>query len=228
MAGLLIFAAPRISRDGFTAVLRAARSPALPESDAMYTAAADRGADPAVLLAFFHHESQYGTHPNAITVTAGKNAGALRAGPRAFQIKNGFAWYRRWADGAADWADLLLRYAADGVTSVEQTAPIYAPAWDHNSPPAYIAAVKADVARWQLQYPPAPPDIWETWGSVYALPEAERSFGIPQAWLAEHQAGRMLGAATTPEMHGEGCAARAFLFGCIIWHADGNRIEVRR
>lgn len=157
MTELHILASPRISRAGFCAVLNAARSPARDEAAAMYDACVVRRADSCVLLAFFRHESQFGTDPNAVTITAGKNAGALRAGPRAYQIRRGFAWYRTWTAGVEDWADLMVRYAARGVVTVEQTAPIYAPASDNNSPPAYIAAVRADVARWRARYPVEPP-----------------------------------------------------------------------
>jgi N-acetyl-anhydromuramyl-L-alanine amidase AmpD len=70
----------------------------------------------------------------------------------------------------------------------------------------------------------AAPDPWEAWGTAHPLPVAQRSYGIPRAWLAAGD----LGAATTPELAADGYAARVFARGVIVWYRDGNRVETRR
>lgn len=146
---LTLAAPPRITLATFARVLADLRSPAAVEAPACYAAGVARGIDPSVLLALFRHESQCGTDPNAVTITAGRNWGALRSGGRAYKVASGFAWYHTWADGADACAALLARYVARGLTTVEAAIPVYAPAKDRNTPAAYIAAVRADVARWQ-------------------------------------------------------------------------------
>ncbi len=147
-AELPLSSPPRISAATFARVLADAGSPAASEAAACYRAAVAHGIDPAVLLAVFRHESQHGTDPRAVTIRAGKNWGALRSGGWAYKVANGFAWYRTWADGADACAALLARYVGRGLTTVEAAIPVYAPSSDHNTPAAYIAAVRADVARW--------------------------------------------------------------------------------
>lgn len=149
MAALTLLNPPRISLPAFARVLADAGSPARPEAAACYASGLRYGIDPAILLAIFRHESQFATDPNAVTIRAGRNWGALRRGGRAYQIANGFAWYRTWADGADACAALLARYHARGIATIEAAIPIYAPSSDGNKPAAYIAAIRADIGRWQ-------------------------------------------------------------------------------
>ncbi len=76
--------------------LRAARKgydvpPAASDAAALYRIPLDRSLDPAVALAFFAHESTYGTAGVAVH---SRNWGNLRRGPRALYVANGFAYYR--------------------------------------------------------------------------------------------------------------------------------------
>lgn len=147
---LTFLSSPRVSLGTFARVLDDAGSPAAPEAGAIYAMLIARGLDPAVALAFFQHESQYGTDPNAVTLRAGRNWGALRRGRRAYKVANSFAWYATWLDGIMDWCDLIRgRYIGRGLDTVERAIPVYAPAKDRNKPAAYIAAVRALVSRWQ-------------------------------------------------------------------------------
>lgn len=145
-AGLTFLHTPRISRERFRAVL--AHSPALPEADACYDICVSTGLDPAVALAFFRHESSYGTQGRAI---ATRNWGNIRRSQgRAKAVVNGFAMYASWADSLADWCELIkARYVGHGLTTVEAAIPVYAPSSDGNAPARYIAAVRAAVAAWE-------------------------------------------------------------------------------
>lgn len=148
MADLTFRSPPRIPLATFARVLDAAHSPATPEASACYTAVTAYGLDPAIALAFFRHESSYGT---AGIARQTKNWGNLRKG-QGHQAHNlsGWAWYRCWADSVADWAALITGYYIPrGLTTVEKALPVYAPSSDHNNPHAYADAVCASVASWQ-------------------------------------------------------------------------------
>lgn len=149
---LAFLAPPRVSRAGFCAILSAAASPAAGEGGACYDAFLSYGLDPAIALAFFRHESTYGT---AGVARRTRNWGNLRKGQgHEAHTLAGWAWYRRWVDGARDWAALIARaYVPRGWDTVEAAIPHYAPASDNNAPARYIAAVRADVARWAARSP---------------------------------------------------------------------------
>jgi hypothetical protein len=105
-------------------------------------------------------------------------------------------------------------------TTVARAIPVYAPSSDDNVPAAYIDAVLAAVATWH-----AAADPWPGWGAAYPLPEAERGFAIPAAWLAD---GGRLGAAVSDEIPVLIGAARLFAGGAIIWRREGNTTKVYR
>lgn len=213
-----IISSPRISPDQFARVLIDAGSPAAPEAAACYQRIVARGADPAIALAMFRHESAYGKQGAARRT---KNWGNLRKSlGHARAVTGGWAWYNTWADGAEDWALLMASYAARGLTTLSQVIPIYAPSSDGNHPAAYIAAVLADVANWQAQADP-----WQAWGTAYPLPVEQRGFAIPAAWLAD---GGMLGPACSDEIAVPVGAARLFERGAIVWHRDRDEAEVYR
>jgi hypothetical protein len=211
-------------------VLRDARSPAA--ADACYQAIIDHGIDPAVGLAFFRHESSFGTAGVAARTKGWGNIvvaalACVGAASRRTGQDGRFAAYATWADGAHDWAAYMrCRYLERGMATVESIIPIYAPSSDGNKPSAYIAAVRADVARWVAQGdPPAPPDPWAAWGLAYPLPETQREYGIPSAWLAD---GGRLGAALSDEIPTPWGAARIFEDGAIVWDKTTKRTRIYR
>ena len=148
---LTLLSAPRISIHQFTRVLDKYHSPALSEADALYATCLAHKFDPAVALAFFVHESSAGTQGKArITL----NWGNIRIGQgRQLRNANGWAWYRTWNDGLADWCQLLNRLyiVRWSLSTVAQMIPRYAPRSDGNAPTAYIKTVLALVASWQAQ-----------------------------------------------------------------------------
>ncbi len=149
MSGLTFIAPPRIAADAFARVLATGASPAAPDAAALYAICAGHGLDPAVALAFFAHESRYGTRGVA---ARSRNWGNLRRGRRAYAVADGFAYYRAWPDSLRDWCDLIIaRYVAQGLATVELALPVYAPSSDGNAPARYVAIVRALVASWSAE-----------------------------------------------------------------------------
>ena len=155
---LTLLSAPRISVHQFTRVLDKYHSPALIEADALYATCLNYKLDPAVALAFFAHESTCGTVGKAVET---RNWGNIRVGQgRQQKNANGWAWYRAWNDGLADWCQLISRLyiVRWSLTTVGQLVPRYAPRSDGNAPTAYIKTVLAFVAAWQAQDVDLPTD----------------------------------------------------------------------
>lgn len=158
VSDLTFVAAPRISAAQFRRVLARAASPAAALADALYAIPVAAGLDPAVALAFFGHESRYGTAGICRDYDT-KNWGNVRSlcDPRrgvGISTRGGyFAKYPTWEAGLADWCDRITRrYIAErGLDTVAKALPIYAPSSDHNRPEEYTAAVVRDVAQWQQE-----------------------------------------------------------------------------
>lgn len=155
-AGTPVVAPPRISLKRWTEELAAAMSPVAAQAAELYGIPLEYGLDPAVALAFFHHESQYGTDGLCAKLDL-KNWGSVRT-PYNKDLKvtivetelGGFVCYTTWAEGLRDWCERLInRYIHDrGLTTVQTIIPTYAPRSDGNDERAYIAAVEKDLARW--------------------------------------------------------------------------------
>lgn len=150
MNDLTVQAAPRISAAQFARVLDRAKSPAAADAQALYRIPLGRGLDPAVALAFFGHESTYGTAGVAVR---SRNWGNVRRGPRALYVAGGFAYYRNWQDSLADWSDLIAdTYIVRlRLTTVSAILARYAPSDDGNAPARYAKIVNALIAQWQAQ-----------------------------------------------------------------------------
>ena len=147
----LIFAPHSISAETFRRVLRAARSPAFVETDALLAALDAWGADRGIALAFFAKESSYGQRGVAVRT---RNWGNLRRGKRMVaQTPHPFAVYARWADGLNDWCELLKEHYCKrrGLCRLRQILPRYAPPSDGNNPERYADFVVALVRRWQRE-----------------------------------------------------------------------------
>lgn len=223
-ASPVIAAPPRITDDLFCDTLRRAASPAADAGPTLYATCVARGVDPAVALAFFCHESTYGTR-GAARLT--RNWGNLRRGPRAYQVapvagsSGAFAWYHSWVDGLADFCDLLRgpRYEGAGLATVAQVVPVYAPSTDGNAPARYVSAVEALVAGWSKA------DPWASWGQAHPLPPEQRGYAVPRAWQAAQPP---LGPATSPEWGDGRQAVRFFEHGAVVWLGGDETRIVRR
>jgi hypothetical protein len=144
------------------AVLAAAHSPAAGTGKAFVRFGQYYNLDPVYALAFFKHESWFGTHPKWVGWMSDgrstKNIGNIRyfAAPdpeRQPQYSgfNGFRAYRSWEDGIEDWFKLLAfdsHYA--GLHTVEAVLPIYAPT-SENDTALYIKDVTQFVDAWRAQ-----------------------------------------------------------------------------
>ncbi len=138
---------PSISAEFINQVLDKYHSPAAGKGQALYDDGVKYGIDPVFALAFFMHESRFGTMGVA-TVT--RSLGNIRATP-GYARYQGYRRYRTWEDGFQDWYRLIAKqYVAQwALSTVDQIVPVYAPGSDNNDVEAYIAAVKQAVDMWR-------------------------------------------------------------------------------
>ncbi len=138
---------PSISAEFINRVLAWYDSPVAGKGQVLYDDGVKYGIDPVYALAFFMHESRFGT-TGVATVT--HSLGNIRATTGYAQYE-GYRMYRTWEEGFADWFKLIARlYVAQwGLSTVDQIVPVYAPGSDNNDVAAYIAAVKQAVNTWR-------------------------------------------------------------------------------
>jgi hypothetical protein len=146
--------APRISQMTFTGVLVRYKSPCAPIAAECYAIICEHGLDPAVALAFFGHESVFGTRGIAPST---RNWGNVRTPMRPERVvgthPRNFAIFRTWQDGLRDWCERInIRYIdGRGLDTVEKAIPVYAPASDGNNVTRYIEHVNQLVAAWMAE-----------------------------------------------------------------------------
>jgi hypothetical protein len=149
---------PTITAAFINKVLTAYHSPAAGKGQVLYDLGVKYGIDPAFALAFFMHESSFGTQGEARTTLA---LGNLRCIPNRPCVntegtpcqtgQSCYAQFYSWEDGFQAWYQLIRNlYIADwGRTTVDQIIPKYAPAADNNDETAYINALKQAVSDWR-------------------------------------------------------------------------------
>lgn len=158
-----IMGAPSLSAAFIDSVLAEAHSPASGAGQALYALSVQYGINDAYALAFFHHESSYGTTGEArVTMSLG-NERCIADRPCIDRGRGGYALMNSWADGFQHWYSLLLygyvqgdinRYigrSACPCSTVEQIIPVYAPSSDNNNVQAYIAAIERDIVTWRAR-----------------------------------------------------------------------------
>lgn len=141
---------PNISPSVFRQVLVEQGSPAASDADELYQICVNRYIDPAVALAFYAHESTYGTDGVAVQTI---NWGNLRPGGRGglgralTTLSTDFGIFRRygsWAASLRDWADLWnLSIYKD--KSLRDQIALYAPSTDGNAPDSYYRHIVTAV-----------------------------------------------------------------------------------
>ena len=138
---------PTISADFINRVLDHYHSPAAGKGQALYNDGVQYNIDPVYALAFFMHESSFGT-TGVATVT--HSLGNIRSS-EGYQDYDGYREYRTWEEGFEDWYRLIAnQYVKQwGLTTVDQIIPVYAPSSDNNDVAAYIQAVKNAVDTWR-------------------------------------------------------------------------------
>ena len=137
---------PSLSAAFVDKVLAAANSRAAGTGQALYDLSKKYGIDDAYALAFFQHESTFGTGGVA---RATLSLGNIRCSD-GYQCIEGYRAYSSWIAGYEDWYRLIrtLYISQWHLSTVEQIVPKYAPS-SENDVAGYIAAVLKDVSTWR-------------------------------------------------------------------------------
>ncbi len=140
---------PSLSVAFMNQVLAYYHSPAAGLGQYLYDDGVKYGLDPAYALAFFMHESSFGTTGIAQTTLSLSNMRCVPAYP-CLNENGGFAQFSSWQQGFEAWFKLIrnLYVAQMGRVTVDQIIPIYAPSSDHNDVAEYIASLKLELDTW--------------------------------------------------------------------------------
>lgn len=138
---------PTITASFINHVLTAHQSPASGKGQALYDSGVRYGIDPAFALAFFQHESSFGTRGEA---TKSLSLGNIRCIPN-YRCEDNFAQFDSWEAGFDAWYQLIRNLYVDqwGLTTVDVIIPRYAPAADNNDETRYVNAVCSSVIKWR-------------------------------------------------------------------------------
>jgi Mannosyl-glycoprotein endo-beta-N-acetylglucosaminidase len=140
---------PTITAAFIDQVLTYYHSPAAGKGQALYDLGQKYGIDPAFALAFFMHESTFGT-AGVATVTL--SLGNMRCVPNiaCYNYNGGYAQFNSWEQGFEAWYKLIrnLYVARWGLVTIDQIIPVYAPSSDHNDEAGYIRALKHTIDTW--------------------------------------------------------------------------------
>lgn len=150
--GLAFRSPPRISQQQFQAVLTQHTSPCAAIAGECYAIVQASAVDPAVALAFFGHESVFGTRGIAVETRNWGNVRTAVDPSRTVGIHPHFYFviFRTWQDSLIDWCERInVRYIEQRkLDTVEKAVPVYAPSLDGNIPQRYIDHVLRLVDRW--------------------------------------------------------------------------------
>jgi hypothetical protein len=141
---------PTISADFINHVLSAYNSPAAGKGQALYDLGKQYGIDPAFALAFFQHESTFGTQGEARTTHSLGNLRCIPDHPCVDQDRGGYAQMSSWEDGFKTWYALIRNYYVGqrGFDTIDKIIPTYAPNADNNNEQGYIKALKHSIDTW--------------------------------------------------------------------------------
>ncbi len=138
---------PSIDADFINQVLQSYDSPAAGKGQSLYNYGIKYHIDPAYALAFFLHESTFGTQGVAQKTLSLGNIRAKEGEPNY----QGYCKYNSWEEGFEAWYRLIATTYVQKwkLSTVDKIIPIYAPAEDNNDEQAYILSVKRAVAKWR-------------------------------------------------------------------------------
>lgn len=145
---------PTIKADFINRVLASYGSPTAGMGQQLYDLGVKYGIDPVYALAFFMHESLFGTTGEArVTMSLG-NSRCIPTRPCIDQNRGGYAQMKSWLDGFEQWFKLIrnLYVAQWGRVTVDQIIPKYAPNSDGNNEAEYIATLKREVDVWRAGF----------------------------------------------------------------------------
>jgi hypothetical protein len=139
-------------------VLANANSPAAPYSQALFDDGVKYGIDPVFALAFFQHESTFGTMGEAkVTLSLGNSRPEQGFGENCPAPNSCYAVYPSWSTSFPDWYRLIQQgYVRGGLgrgnlSTVDTIIPVYAPPRDGNNDSAYISSVKNAIDQWRSE-----------------------------------------------------------------------------
>jgi hypothetical protein len=114
----------------------------------LYNGGIQHSIDPVFALAFFWHESNFGTKGEA---QYSKSLGNLRCIDNEASCTDGYAWFNSWEDGYTAWYDLIanLYIKQWRLCTIDVIIPKYAPAADNNNEQAYISNLKSNISLWR-------------------------------------------------------------------------------
>lgn len=144
---------PSLSVAFMNEVLAAYHSPATGLAQALYNDGVKYSIDPAYALAFFLHESSFGTSGVARTTKSLGNSRCTQVEDYCYQYNGGYAGYDSWQAGFAGWYWQMEQYLSGALTgsplvTLDQILPVYAPSSDHNDVAEYIASLKDALQTW--------------------------------------------------------------------------------
>jgi hypothetical protein len=142
-----VLGSPTVSAAFMNQVLAANHSPAAGKGQALFDYGVQYGVDPVYALAFFMHESSFGTTGIAQYT---RSLGNLRCIP-IYSCYNGFSSFPTWEAGFEAWYQLIRNVYVDTwhLVTIEQIIPTYAPSSDNNNVGAYINAVESAIDGWR-------------------------------------------------------------------------------
>jgi len=142
---------PTISADFINQVLASYNSPAAGKGQTLYNLGVKYGIDPVIALAFFMHESLFGTTGEARATLSLGNSRCIPTRPCIDQDRGGYAQMYSWEDGFDQFYKLIrnLYVAQWGLVTIDQIIPTYAPNSDGNNEKEYIAALKYEIDSWR-------------------------------------------------------------------------------
>jgi hypothetical protein len=145
-----VLSKPTITADFINRVLASYNSPAAGKGQALYDLGVQYGIDPAFALAFFMHESTFGTQGEARTTMSLGNLRCIPNYPCVDQDRGGYAQMGSWEAGFKAWYALIrnLYVAQWGLSTVDQIIPRYAPSSDNNDEAGYISSLKHSIDTW--------------------------------------------------------------------------------
>ncbi|HEY6285322.1 MAG TPA: glucosaminidase domain-containing protein [Ktedonobacteraceae bacterium] len=141
---------PTINASFINQVLASYNSPAAGKGQALYDLGVKYGIDPVFALAFFMHESLFGTTGEARATLSLGNLRCIPTRPCIDQNRGGYAQMYSWEDGFEQWYKLIrnLYVAQWGRVTVDEIIPKYAPNSDGNNEQEYIATLKHEIDTW--------------------------------------------------------------------------------
>ncbi|GHO92894.1 hypothetical protein KSF_029420 [Reticulibacter mediterranei] len=149
-----VLGSPTVTAAFIDKVLAANHSPAQGTGAAFYTYGVQYGIDPVFALAFFKHESSFGTAGVArytLSISNTVCTSSTPANERYYSGSHCFHKYANWTASVQAWFSMIrTTYVGQwNKSTIEQIIPTYAPASDGNNVAEYISEVQKSVATWR-------------------------------------------------------------------------------